>query len=81
METPVKGHKLNMDGTPGNLAGTKWRCECGAWESSTPAFGPFGRTSAGSRIAQVKMAHGKHVKGALKRLHCDVSASPLKTIA
>ncbi|MFZ3082411.1 MAG: hypothetical protein WA157_06935 [Rhodoferax ferrireducens] len=58
------GHKLMMTGPTGQLNSVIWRCECGQWESKTPAKGPYGRTSAKARIAQVKMAHGMHVKWA-----------------
>lgn len=62
MTNPVKGHKLIMDGMPGNLSATKWRCECGKWASDTPAVGAYGHKTAKARIAQVQMAHGKHIK-------------------
>lgn len=58
------GHRLNNSGTAGNLARWHWWCECGKWEAKTPAVGPFGNTSAKARIAQVEMAHGKHVRAA-----------------
>lgn len=61
----MTGHKLLSEGPPGNLSVWKWWCECGHWSSETPQFGPYGRTTAKARIAQVKMAHGKHVKGAM----------------
>ena len=62
MKEFVKGHKLIMDGGLGALSTIKWRCECGKWESATPNVGPYGRTTAKARIAQVEMAHGKHAK-------------------
>ena len=66
MHTP--GHKLIPAGAPGNLSAWTWRCECGGWGPvPTPATGPWGRATAKARIAQVEMAHGKHVKGALRK--------------
>jgi hypothetical protein len=60
------GHKLISDGPPGSLKSWTWRCECGGWGPvPTPDKGPFGSTTSKARIAQVEMAHGKHVKYAL----------------
>ncbi len=53
------GHKLLLDGP---LGSHRWRCECGKWQKATPALGPFGRTSMRARMAQLTMAHDKHVK-------------------
>ena len=58
-------HKLLMDGPPGYLAQWTCKCSCGTWESKVPDVGPYGRTTAKARIAQVQMAHGKHVRGAV----------------
>ena len=57
-------HKLLMEGPPGYLSRWTCRCSCGQWEGKVPDVGPFGRTSAKARIAQVEMAHGKHAKHA-----------------
>lgn len=57
-------HKLLMDGPPGDLSRWSCKCSCGAWEGKVPDIGPYGRATAKARIAQVKMAHGKHVKAA-----------------
>ncbi len=55
-------HKLLMEGPPGYLSRWTCRCSCGKWEGKVPDAGPFGRTTAKARIAQVEMAHGKHAK-------------------
>jgi hypothetical protein len=60
-------HRLLFQGTPGNLDRAEWSCACGAWQQSgTPKVGPWGRTTNKARIAQVEMAHGKHVRAALR---------------
>ena len=55
-------HKLLLNGPPGNLAAWVAKCSCGKWEAKMPAVGPYGKTTAKARIAQVTMAHGKHAK-------------------
>lgn len=64
----MSDHRLLFAGHPGDLTRSRWSCACGEWAmSGTPAVGPWGRTSPKARIAQVEMAHGKHVKGANRR--------------
>ncbi len=72
--------KFVMEGSPGSLSSTVWRCACGGWQSKTPAVGPYGRTSAKARIAQVKMAWGKHCKG-LQAAGASLDASGLRLVA
>lgn len=60
-------HKLKMDGPPGQLSAYRCWCSCGQWESKMPDVGPWGRTTAKARIAQLRMAHGKHERFALQR--------------
>jgi len=55
-------HKILMSGPPGNLSAWVAKCSCGQWEAKMPAAGPYGRTTAKARIAQVTMAHGKHAR-------------------
>lgn len=55
-------HKLELTGPPGSLSAWVCKCSCGNWQAPMPAVGPYGRTTAKARIAQVKMAHGKHAK-------------------
>lgn len=63
MHTP--GHKLLSAGPPGSLSAWTWTCECTGWGPvTTPVVGPWGRSTAKARIAQVTMAHAKHVKAA-----------------
>lgn len=59
-----QAHRIVIDGPPGNLRAQTWRCSCGKWESKVPDVGPWGRATNKARIAQVKMAHGKHVSAA-----------------
>lgn len=61
------GHKLAVNGPPGNLSGWTWSCECGQWRAQTPERGPYGRTTAKARIAQAHMAHGKHARAAIAK--------------
>lgn len=60
----MKGHRLLPAGA--FLSG-HWKCECGAWTGETPKVGPWGRTTMKARIAQVTMAHGKHVRAARRQ--------------
>ena len=39
---------------------SRWGCSQCYWFAFTPKVGPFGRTSKAARIAQVRMAFGKH---------------------
>ena len=39
---------------------SRWGCSECYWFIHTPKVGPFGRTSKKARIAQVRMAFGKH---------------------
>ena len=59
----TQAHRLKLDGPPGSLSQWVARCACGQWQAPMPAVGPYGHTTAKARIAQVTMAHGKHVKG------------------
>jgi hypothetical protein len=62
------GHKLIHEGPAWPLSSSSWRCECGEWGPvPTPAVGPYGNTTAKARIAQVEMAHGKHVRYAIHK--------------
>lgn len=75
----VPGHRLQTTGPPGNLSAWTWRCECGAWSAETPARGPFGSTTSKARIAQVQMAHGKHVKFAAAKAKTKAAAAAKDT--
>lgn len=46
----------------GGVMAPTWYCSCGKWEMDVPARGPFGTTSLRGRMAQVRSAHGLHVK-------------------
>lgn len=44
----------------GNNEASRWGCSTCYWFMHTPTVGPFGRKSKAARIAQVRMAFGKH---------------------
>ncbi len=38
----------------------QWGCSDCAWRCQTPTVGPFGHRTKKARLAQVRMAYGKH---------------------
>jgi len=55
----VPGHRLEQ---VGGLMSKEWRCQCGGWTFTTPAVGPWGRTTMAAKMAAVRSAHWKHAK-------------------